>query len=146
MRRRAAIAALALFAVSMASVAFASPDGRNANSSLSASTTGGSFSGKWEWYRNGEMISGYQSNGGWHHWGTLKDTSCDGDLMFEEARVEGYGFAPRRTVPSDCSNKSVDYETYDPQSTFVSYAAWHICRDRGVLHDDNCSALKEFRR
>jgi hypothetical protein len=135
-----------MFAMSMAVTALASPDGRNANKSLSASTTGGSFSGKWEWYRNYEQIGSYQSMGGWHHWGTLKDTLCEGDLMFEEARVEGYDWAARRTVPSDCQNRTVDYETYDPQATYVSYAAWHVCRDRGILFNDNCSSLKEFRR
>src|SRR5205085_5969772 len=70
---------------------------------LSDSTTGGSFSGNWRWYANGESC-GSGCYGGWERAGTIKDTNCgDGNNMFDEARVEGYGWS-QRFYGTQCGN------------------------------------------
>lgn len=116
-----------------------------ADKALSASTTGASFSGNWQWYANGESC-GAGCMGGWQRWGTLRDTNCaDGNGVFDEARVEGYGFSSRYYAPQ-CQSVSLNNVFYDPQATVVTHAEWHICRDRGILYPDNCSTLKHFTR
>ncbi len=117
----------------------------SARHSLSDSTTGASFSGNWRWYANGESC-GSGCYGGWERAGTLKDTNCgDGNNIFDEARVEGYGWS-QRFYGTECGSKYVDNVFYDPQATMVHDAYWHLCRDRGILYPDNCTAVHHYSR
>ena len=101
------------------------------NYSLNKSTTGASFSGYWEWYARGE------AHGGFHFWGTLRDTICDdGDNVYTKAKVEGYSW--QSFYGTQCGSRSQNYEVYDPQATYVRSAEWSVCRDRSVPYSDNC--------
>ncbi len=141
MRRGFVVLVIGVFVVTLGATALAA----GAWHTLSASTTGASFGGSWRWYANGESC-GSGCYGGWERAGTLTDTKCgDNNNVFDEARVEAYGWSPRY-YGTQCGSKYLDNVFYDPQATKVTYAAWHVCRDRGILYPDNCSSLQTFTR
>ena len=108
---------------------------------FSGSTTGASFSGSWISHTKKSM----GGDGGWERKGTLTDTNCgDGNNVFDEAHIDGYGWS-QRFYGVQCGNKYLD-NTFLPGAGDLMYthAYWHVCRDRGILYPDNCSAIKTF--
>ncbi len=105
---------------------------------FSHSTTGGRIAGTYVFLPNG-----YQ-HGGFNWWGTLDDTSKDGHAMKAQVRVAGWGWATfYNSVDKD---KYWDQVVWSPGDSQVNDAWAKICRDRGSLLPDNCSAERHYRR
>lgn len=109
-----------------------------ANSTLFANTTGAKFNGQWEWYTRDE------GHGGWHYWGTLKDTGCgDGDNVYSKIKIEGYSpnsiYGDKACDDSGDDEEYQNYELWDPQATKTTRAEYWACRDRNFPLSDNCS-------
>jgi hypothetical protein len=106
--------------------------------SFSHSTTGGKIAGTYVFLPNG-----YQ-HGGFNWWGTLDDTSNDGNAMKAQVRVAGWGWATfRNSVDKDKYWDQVVWSSGDSQ---VNDAWAKICRDRGTWYPDNCSSQRSYRR
>jgi hypothetical protein len=109
-----------------------------ASPTFNHSTTGGRFTGNYQFLPTGV------SRGGFHFWGLLDDTTRDSNAMKVEVRVVGYP-AKKYYAPRD-ADKYMDYTLTDPQATRVDYARAKVCRDRGSLLADNCSTEITYRR
>jgi hypothetical protein len=139
--RKALVLAMAVFFITAASTAALAT---HVGGSLTGSTDGARFgSGSWAWYHNGQSCGG-SCVGGWHRQGNIVDSSCaDHDTVYDEARVEAYGWA--RVYGTECGTRFVSHNYWDPQSREVSHAEWHVCRAwEGFF--DNCSSTRNFDR
>ncbi len=134
-KKAAAIGLLTLSASSIfgAAAMASQPVSPRTTGPLAASTTGASFSGSYLFNAPGT------NHGGFEFYGYLSDTSCsDGNNVKTEAAPEGYGFSS--FYGTQCAKVHQDDYVYIGDQTYVSYAYWKVCRDRGTLYPDNCSA------
>ena len=102
------------------------------------STTGGNINGNYQFLPRGTV------QGAFNWWGTVDDTSNEGNAMKMQVRVEGYGYNTYRN-PVD-TDKYWDQYLYDGAAQTTNIARAKICRDRGSLYPDNCSAEKTYYR
>jgi hypothetical protein len=79
------------------------------------------------------------NHGGMEYRGSLYDTNKEGNNVYVEARVEGYGWGGRVYGNKDSTTpRSYDYYAYDYQALYVTRGKVHACRDRGTFYADNC--------
>lgn len=95
---------------------------------------------------NGSYVFEPQSvrQGAFHFWGTLNDTLNDGHAGKQQVRIEGYGYNTYY-APVDADKYLNQYIWAAPQ-LYVTKARAKVCRDRGTLLPDNCSAEKTYTR
>ncbi|MBT2441099.1 hypothetical protein J7E93_13460 [Streptomyces sp. ISL-36] len=86
-----------------------------------------------------------QNHGGYHFRGDLKDLEPnDGHNVYVEVKVEGYDWnrfkgVQKRTV-------HLDKVVWDGAAQYTSRAQIQVCRDRGTLRPDNCTAVRKYKR
>jgi hypothetical protein len=115
---------IALGAVMVVGVASAALAGGPLNLRTSSANEG-SFSGNWEFYPAGV------GHGGFHVWGSVCDNAADGDGVYSQGRVEGYGWS---STVSDGNGSAAgcgweNREFYDYQATQVSRGQYQVCVD-----------------
>ncbi len=77
------------------------------------------------------------SYNGVNYSGTLKDTKSDGHRVFLRAKVDGYGYSSKLyTGGTRYISRRVSSPAYDPVGSFKI----QLCRDKGTLLPDNCTA------
>ncbi|MEU7075377.1 hypothetical protein AB0B30_33720 [Streptomyces narbonensis] len=96
-------------------------------------------SGAYKWEDPGK------NHGAFHLRGRLADRDItDGNNVYLEIRVAGYSWnkfkgIQNRTVP-------VDALVYDGAARYTTTAQFRVCRDRGAIRPNNCSATKGYKR
>ncbi|UUU34047.1 hypothetical protein JIX56_31740 [Streptomyces sp. CA-210063] len=84
------------------------------------------------------------TNHGAFEWsGTLKDTNLrDGHNVYVQVKVEGHGWA--RYYGKQRSAVRLHHSDWSGSQRYTDDASMRVCRDRGVLHPDNCSRTEHF--
>lgn len=83
----------------------------------------GRFDGSWEFYPQGT------GHGGFHVWGWTCDTGNDGNTVYSEGRVEGYGWSSDVTDNYGGSCAWENREFYDPAANRVGRGQYQVCVD-----------------
>jgi hypothetical protein len=100
----------------------------------------GSFAGQGEFYAQGT------SHGGFHVWGNTCDNANDGDTVYSEGRVEGYGWSSD-VVDGNGSASGCGWENrefYDYQATWVNRGQYQVCVDD--FGSDTCGTTQWYYR
>jgi hypothetical protein len=84
------------------------------------------------------------NNGAFHYWGKLDDTQNDGNAAQLKVGVAGYAYRTHQN--SVDQDKTWDWRQWDPQAIRTNTAHSQVCRNRGILYPDNCSAVYNLRR
>jgi hypothetical protein len=130
-----------LFAAACASIAIVLAACQPAKSgTFSLSTTGVQFnSGAYTWLASPDCSG---ESEGFDYSGYLKDTAADGNAVFVQAKVDGYGWTPRIYQ----SGGSGTQKWIDRRNVHVSGdVCYHttgkveVCQDRGTLVPDLCT-------
>jgi hypothetical protein len=130
LKKAASVAAVAVGVLAGAGSAYAG--------AFNHSTTGGHIYGSYAFQPQSV------SQGAFEWWGTVDDTSNDGNAMKVQVRVEGYGYNTFENAKD--TDKYWDQYVYDYQALQTNFAAAKICRDRGTLYPDNCSSEVSYYR
>jgi hypothetical protein len=133
----AAVAALGVaFVLGAASAAYA---GGPLNLRTSNANEG-SFAGSWTLWPQGT------GHGGFYVSGSVCDNKADGNGVYGQGRVEGYGWAARRgdANGSAAGCGSEGREFYDPQATRVCRAQYQVCVDD--FGPDTCGVSQWYYR
>ena len=81
--------------------------------------------------------------GAFHFWGTLVDNVREGQRMYQQVKVMGYGYNTYY-APKD-ANQYLNWFVWDGAALQTDYARARICRDV-PFWPDNCSAEKYYHR
>jgi hypothetical protein len=124
LRRIVLVVALAILSI----FGFAVP--AHADSPVSISRDGGTFSGAVGWYH-------YPTNhGAMRIYGTVRDNKCDGHNVYFQGRVEGYGFTTLTRLSGGCGTSAyVDNILWDPQALNTNTGAVRVCIDISFAPD-----------
>lgn len=100
----------------------------------------GRFTGQHEFYAQGT------GHGGYHVWGSVCDTAEDGNGVYSQGRVEGYGWSSKVSdgngSQSGCGSENREF--YDPQATWVNRGQYRVCVDD--LGTDTCEVSQWYYR
>jgi hypothetical protein len=133
------VAGLALGAAFLLGGASAAYAGGSLNLKTSNNNEG-SFSGSWTFLQPGTGHGGFVATG------SVCDNKDDGNGVYGQGRVEGYGWdAPRgdgNGAAAGCGWE--DREVYDPQATRVSRGQYQVCVDD--LGPDTCGVSQWYYR
>jgi hypothetical protein len=112
-----------------------------ANTSGNFSTltsTGVSFSsGHWQ-FQSGYIGSTNFTNAIWNYSGYLNDTLDDGNHVYTQGRVDGYGFSQAFYYNGGANTGTYQSINIGPQADPLSQGQMTACRDRGALFPNNC--------
>ncbi|MFB7515793.1 hypothetical protein [Streptomyces sp. NPDC056144] len=107
--------------------------------SLSLTTPGAAFSGKYMWEEP------LKKHGGLRLQGFLQDKDPDdGHNVFLRVKIEGHGWGRHDGVQR--KDVKVDMTYYDGAVLKTKDVRLQVCRDRGVFRPDNCSTQRILRR
>lgn len=105
------------------------------------STTGVSFtSGSYSfdpWPCNSSCQGGTWSGMNWS--GYLNDTQQDGNAVFIQSKVDGYGWSATVYAPKDATSGTYLSRKTTGGADPAQSGQLHICRDRGALLPNNCA-------
>lgn len=100
----------------------------------------GHFSGSWEFYPQGT------GHGGLHVWGSVCDDSNDGNGVYGEGRVHGYGWSSNvgdgNGSAAGCGSENREF--YDSATVYSSYGWYQVCTDD--LGSDTCATSARLNR
>ncbi|MFD7321465.1 hypothetical protein ACFV9D_10290 [Streptomyces sp. NPDC059875] len=86
-----------------------------------------------------------QNHGGFHLKGALRDVlPDDGHNVYAEVRVEGYDW--NRFSGVQKKTVQLDKVVYDGAAQYTKNARIRVCRDRGTLRPDGCTAINSYHR
>lgn len=100
----------------------------------------GSFSGSWTIYPSGT------GHGGFYVSGSVCDNSNDGNGVYGQGRVDGYGWSAQRGdgngSAAGCGTENREF--YDPQATQVGRGQYQVCVDD--VGADTCGVSQWYYR
>ena len=100
----------------------------------------GTFVGSWAFYPRGT------GHGGMHVTGSVCDTKADGNGVYSQGRVDGYGWSSKvgDSNGSAAGCGSENREFYDSDGSLASYGYYQVCTDD--VGSDTCAGSGRLNR